>query len=358
MKQIANRQEVDSLFILGAGASHGLSLVKSRTNDHSKSVAPLDKDFLDCINCFCPTKGWRKASTETVLRHWFDRIPATSHGLEEAIIKRVSQYDFLKNLHSRRVRDKCSNEDYLNHLSHLITAYLFRCRSNSSGYTKRFADYIFPKGIKRSDYRNRIVTFNYDTIIDKPLIERGIPKKSLYFDRINSDEKFGTKRTKKQKFPHPLILKLHGSINWRIRRAYFDQLIQGTIDSKQKISIWWDDEKFPQPSDDISPMIIPPVPNKPITTASLFRFLWTIAYEYMHQAKRLFIIGYSCPPTDTLARTMFSQFKSKVLEEVFIVDQNANALGNYRAMFDPPTASRAKWLYYPSIADYIDAEIP
>lgn len=179
----------------------------------------------------------------------------------------------------------------------------------------------------------------------------------MYFDRFAENEEAGLRRSNTNAFQHPLILKLHGSINWRVRRTYFDQLIQGTINPKEKIVIWSDDNRVPEPDDDVSPMIIPPIPNKPITTSSLFRFLWTLAYEYMHEARRLIIIGYSCPPTDTLARTMFGQFKSRNLQEVFIVDPNANALGDYRAMFDPGTASRAKWLYYSSISEYIKGEV-
>lgn len=356
MKQSAQRQEVDSLFVLGAGASHGISEVKTRKHEMSKYVAPLDKDFLQCLDHFCPEIGWRKTSTETVMKHWMDRTPAIEHGLEEAIIKRVSQYEFLKNLHSRRIREKCSNEDYLNHLSHLIAAYLRRCRSNSTDLDATLAGHIFPHGTRRRDLTNRIVTFNYDTLIEEPLLERGYSKRTLYFDRLTDKEEDGIRRTNAQKFPHPLVLKLHGSINWRVQRRDFDQLIQGTVNPKDKLVIWYDENNIPEPGDDISPMIIPPIPNKPITTSNLFRYLWTLAYEYMHEAKRLIIIGYSCPPTDTLARTMFGQFKSKNLKDVFIVDPNANALGDYRSMFEPRTASRAKWHYYPSLSDYVDGE--
>lgn len=356
MKQRVSRQEIDKLFVLGAGASFGLSEVRPRNADFSKSVTPLDKEFLKCLNTFCPRIGWQRHSTEIVLRHWLDRIPATDHGLEEAIIKRVSQYEFLAKIHSRRTRDKCSNRDYLNHLSHLISCYLSRCRPNRSGMTHELAKHVFPSR-RKATLLNRIITFNYDTLIDQALIDRGFGKRTMYFDRIADSEADGISRRAVDIFKHPLILKLHGSINWRVHRRHFDQLIEGSIDPDEKIPIWTSDGTLPQPDDDESPLIIPPIPNKPLTTSSLFRFLWTLAYEYMHEARQLVIIGYSCPPTDTLARTMFSQFKSQNLESVSIVDPNANALGDYREMFEPRMASRAKWLYYPSISEYITNEI-
>lgn len=357
MKREANRQPIDTLFVLGAGASYGLSSVKTKKNLYSRQVTPLDASFLDHLANFKPNNGWRKVSTEIVLKHWFDRRDAVEHGLEEAIIKRVSQYDFLLNLHPTRIKGKCSNPDYLNHLSHLLAEYLIKCKANSSGATRRLMNYIFPPHTAISDYTNRIVTFNYDTIMERPLIERGVSKKKIYFDRIVAKEADGTRRYADEKFLHPLILKLHGSVNWRCSRKYFDQLITGQIDSAEKIVVWSDDKNSAVPDDDESPLIIPPIPNKPITASSLFQFLWTLAYEYMHEAKKIVIAGYSCPPTDTLARTMFSQFKSRKLEEIFVVDPNAMALKSYRDMFEPRTAARAKWRYYPDICSYIDAEV-
>ena len=352
-----NRQEVETLFVLGAGASFGLSTVKTKANQISKKVTPLDKDFLRCLKAFQPTIGWRKTSTDTVFEDWFDRELAENYGLEEAIIKRVNQYEFLSSLHPIRTKGKCGNEDYLNHISHLITAYLNKCRSNRTGNTKKLIDHVFPAGEASSKYKNRIITFNYDTIIERPLIERGLSKKRIYFDRIVSEKSDGLRRKASEKFPHPLILKLHGSVNWRCLREYFDHLIRGSIDPTEKIVIWTEDDGDPQPDDQFSPLIIPPIPNKPITASGIFRFLWTLAYEYMHVAKRIVIVGYSCPPTDTLARTMFNQFRSNNLEEIYVVDPNAITLKNYRDMFESSTASRAKWRYYPNIAEYIDGEV-
>lgn len=357
MKREANRQPVDTLYVLGAGASYGLSAVKAKKNPLSRHVTPLDAKFLEHLEYFKPHNGWKKDSTELVLQQWFDREKAVNHGLEAAIIKRVSQYEFLYNLHPIRIKGKCSNQEYLNHLSHLIADFLVKCRANSSGSARKLVNSIFPLHTAVSEYRDRVITFNYDTIMERPLIDRGVSKKKIYFDRIVAKEADGTRRNADERFPHPLILKLHGSTNWRCSRTYFDQITSGQIDSSEKIIVWSDDKNSAVPDDDVSPLIIPPIPNKPITASSLFRFLWTQAYEYMYEAKRIVIIGYSCPPTDTLARTMFSQFNSRKLEEVFVVDPNAMALKSYRDMFEPRTASRAKWRYYSDISSYIDAEV-
>lgn len=357
MKQEKNRQKVDTLYILGAGASYGLTKVKTKKHPFSCRVTPLDATFLKHLEWSRPPNGWRAESTDLVLQQWFDRAKAVEHGLEEAIIKRVSQYEFLSSLHPTRIKGRCRNAEYLNHLSHLISDSLSRCQANSSGDARKLIQSIFPSRTPAADYCNRVITFNYDTVLERPLIERGLSKKKVYFDRIVARKDEGVRRNADDKFPHPLILKLHGSINWRCDTRHFEDIIRGNVQPKDKVVVWSDDKTCPTPADNDSPLIIPPIPNKPITATSLFRFLWTLAYEYMHEAKRIVIVGYSCPPTDTLARTMFSQFSSRKLEEIYVVDPNAIALKNYREMFEPATAARAKWRYYSDIHAYIESEL-
>ena len=63
VKQESNRQKIETLYVLGAGASFGLTAVKTKKYDFSRIVAPLDTDFLRVLDHFKPSKGWRRAST-------------------------------------------------------------------------------------------------------------------------------------------------------------------------------------------------------------------------------------------------------------------------------------------------------
>ena len=356
MKNKGLRQEIETLYILGAGASFALSQIKAIKGKMPKSVTPLDKDFLHCVEINKPSKGWRRTAIDEIKNGWLDESNVFGEGLEQAIIKRVSQYDFLSNINPARTRLKCSNEDYVNYLTHLITAYLLKAKSNSSGDTKAFVNFVFPIGDKVDTYPNRIITFNYDTLIERPLFERGVSFKKIYFDRIVKEKSDGWNRNADQKFLHPLILKLHGSANWRCSRSDFNKLLTGDP-QEEKFTIWTSD-KAPTPYDDDSPLIIPPIPQKPITRSILFNFLWTTAFEYMHEAKEIVIVGYSCPFTDTLARAMFSHFKNKTLENITVVDPNAGALKNYRDMINTSQLSNnLKWNYYSSFKEYIRVKI-
>lgn len=357
MKNRQLRQEVEKLFVLGAGASFGLSEVDVRKREFARAVTPLDKDFLSRLRHFRPRRGWQRRVFDRVEAQWLDRDEFVSNGLERAIIKRVSQFDFLSSLHPRKTRDHASNSQYVNDISHLITDYLLNCKSNSSGNTKRFMNWVFPVGTNLEDHKNRIITFNYDTLIERPLLDRGVSRKKIYFDRLSAKQEDGRRRNADEKFPHPLVLKLHGSANWRCTRSDLETMIAGRADPETRVDIWSEDHACPDPDDSVSPLIIPPIPNKPITAASIFLHLWTRAYEYLHEAKELVIVGYSCPLTDTLARTMFSHFDAHRLERVTIVDPDALALARYRALMAPKTAASAKWSYFSDFNEYIRQEV-
>lgn len=354
MKIQRARQPVAKLFVLGAGASFALSSVNSRDTKPNRSVTPLDATFLDCLHTSKPANGWRRRSIDLLVSDWLDNSPLLEHGLERAIIKRVSQYDLLSALHPKRTRGKSDNAAYLNHLSHLVTAYLINCKSNSSGSTKRFVNWIFPQKVDPADYKNRVITFNYDTLIERPLLERGVSRRKIYFDRLVARQADTTNRKADEKFLHPLVLKLHGSVNWRCAQSDFESIVHGRGQELGRITIWSDDKPCPSPDDSISPLIIPPIPNKPITAASIFSHLWTTAYEYLHETEELIIVGYSCPPTDTLARTMFTHFENKKLRKIAIVDPNVAALASYAEMIPRCISKRATWTYYSDFRDYID----
>jgi hypothetical protein len=355
MKRRRNRLEVETVYVLGAGSSKALTDVTKRKNKFHRGTAPVDRDFLPSLNAFALRQGWQRHSLDLIKENWLRESPLLDCGLEEAVIKRVADYDMLSALYSDKSRRKCTNEDYLNNLSHLIAAFLLKCRSNNSGDTRTFVNHVFPLKQAVETYPNRIITFNYDLIVDRPLLERGISKRKMYFDRIGACESDGTKRAQGEKFPHPLLLKLHGSLNWRCTRTYFNQIISGSVDRNERIPIWTNDTKCPAPDDEESPLIIPPVPNKPITKASIFQMLWTTALEYLHEARRIVIVGYSCPSTDVLAQSMFSQFRNKNASEVVIVNRSSDALTRYHELMKGRLKAGVEWKYYADFRQYIAA---
>jgi len=352
MKQESKRYPVDTIYILGAGASYALSESASIS---SHKTSPLDKDFMSkLINKFESFKQWQGESIGFIKRHWIGLKSIQSLGLEAAIIERVSKYDFLSHMHPRKISIKRSNEEYLNHLSHLIAAYLFNCKENNKNFAARLIDLIFPVEVPVDQYKNRIVTFNYDSIIDDQMLKRRLAIGQIFFDKLSNRRTDKVRRAKGERFEYPLILKLHGSVSWRVSRDYFDKIINGLIIKDEAIPIWYDNSGPPKPIDDVSPLIIPPIPNKPITQSSIFCFLWQRAYEYLLEAENIVIIGYSCPETDTMAMSMFNQFRGEKLRKITIVDPDASILSKYQRIISP-SGNNLRWEYFASIQDFLDA---
>jgi len=353
-----NRKNVEKLYILGAGSSFSLSSNITGSPMGAKTT-PLDKNFLSTIKEFTARNKWVEDSVKHLLKNWVDEKAIENHGLEEAIIKRIGQYDFLSKLHPQKTKYKSQNSVYLNHLSHLITIILNKCRANSRALDKKFIDYVFPKEKKAIEQNNRIITLNYDTLLDLNLLSRkGYTPRNIYFDRLVNEDSEGVSRTASQKFDHPLILKLHGSINWHVKTEYFDSLIDDPdgLEEQDKQPVWCDQKTVPAPDDQISPLIIPPLPNKPITQIGIFKYLWMTAYEYLHHAKEIVIVGYSCPQTDSIAHAMFSHFNNSEVERVIIVDPDANMLSKYRGIFKNKTSKGVRWQYYETFEEYINGE--
>lgn len=353
-----NRKKVEKLYILGAGSSFSLSS-NITGNQMGAKTTPLDKNFLATIKGFTARNKWVKNSVKHLTKNWVDEKPIEDHGLEEAIIKRIGQYDFLSKLHPQKTRSKSTNAEYLNHLSHLITIILNKCRVNSRALDKKFINSAFPRSKNPLEQNNRIITLNYDTLLDSNLLSRkGYTPRNIYFDRLVNEEKEGCSRTTNQKFDHPLILKLHGSINWHVTTDYFNSLIENPdgLEDLDKQPVWCEQKIVPAPEDNISPLIIPPLPNKPITQIGIFKYLWMTAYEYLHHAKEIVIVGYSCPQTDSIAHAMFSHFNNTNVERVIIVDPDATMLSKYRGIFKNKTSEGVRWQYYATFEEYINAE--
>lgn len=358
MRQKQRRKDVETVFVMGAGSSFSLSCGVS-TGGMTNKTSPLDNNFLQTLLNMTDKNMWVEDAVQHVTDNWMDEGALEENGLEEAIIKRIGQYEFLSNLHPQKTKTKSKNHEYLNNLSHLIARMLWKCKANARNRHVKFINKIFPPSKSAVNQNNRVITFNYDTIIDDVLLARsGISQRQLYFDRLRENKGDTSQRKSSQKFEHPLILKLHGSINWNVATDYFNSIIESPADinPETKEPIWLNSKRIPSPADPISPLIIPPLPSKPITQVGIFKYLWTTAYEYLHDAKEIVIAGYSCPHTDAIAHAMFSHFTNVNAERVVIIDPDANMLSKYRGLFKSSVAKRVKWQYYENFQEYIDSE--
>lgn len=107
-----------------------------------------------------------------------------------------------------------------------------------------------------------------------------------------------------------LLLKLHGSLNWRARLGFTAPYAFGAITHQLA---WHDDassyvhphiERHLEPE----PVMVPPVLTKSgLVEQPVLRLVWSQAFERLVAASGVTFIGYSFPATDTAARVLFSE---------------------------------------------------
>ena len=354
MKQPSNRQKVKKLYVLGAGASYASSLGKNNKWLKDKS-SPLDKDFSRILlEMDIQWPGWVPKTKANLIKNWKDHRRFEEFGLEEAIITQIGHLEFIRAIHKRRTT-AYKAEDFLNEISHLVAYRLERAKESGSNFYKKLSSKIITGMDDAKTFKNRIITFNYDTLLDKHLLKK-FKSRELYFDRLQK-EKGDTKRTKKQIFQHPIMLKLHGSINWSCESNEFLQFFSPIESESHKIGEVWHrtSQRVPKPSDEVSPCLIPPLLSKPVTQIELFKYLWTKASEYLSECEELVICGYSLPPTDNIAVSLFSDFSNNKIKKITIVDPDPFILKKWRDLLNRKNIKKASWDYKDSLQEYIGA---
>ena len=341
MRNSINRLEVKKLFIFGAGVTYSIS---SR-NQQSFKEAPLDSNFISkLLEIDVKKPKWVKPSIEYIVDQWKDEEPIEKFGLEEAIITQNSHLEFIEAIHKNRRNESVTPQSYLSNLSHLICYLLSRVRENRNSLLENFISKFFAN----NNTKNRIITFNYDKIIDEYLLGN-IDPKEMYFDEIKENRSDNSHL----EFESPILLKLHGSINWRCHEDDFNNIINAEEENHRIPEIWIDNRNRPSVNDERFPLIIPPLPQKPITRVKLFQYLWTKAFEYLFEAEEIIIAGYSLPDADGLANSMFRTFKSNSLKIVTIIDPNTDILAKWRSVIRRGNVPSCSWRYYEDFNEYI-----
>ena len=354
MRNKSNRLGVETLYILGAGASYNASC---GSKGPVKSTTPLDNDFCQRIVDLDLNKpAWIRESRDRIVKAWREPPGFNQIGLEQAIIRQLGNIEFAQAIRRRSNRHQIGADDYLNHLVHIICEVLRPAREGPSQLYRRFVNKVFPTGEGQtlSSYNNRVVTFNYDVLLDEHLLNR-YAAGNVYFDGIRIAE--GGPASKK--FPHPLLIKLHGSTNWRCKSSDYNKLIDGSLASSDPAyripEVWREDGDRPSPNDEVTPLIMPPLPDKPLSRIKLFNFLWTKALEYLYEAREIVICGYSLPDADRLAVSLFTNFTNYNLRTVRIADPNPEILKKWRSLFRRSTVSKAvRWEYQEDFAELVE----
>jgi hypothetical protein len=209
-------------------------------------------------------------------------------------------------------------------LAELIDAFLERLEAAKEGSAHKlelaaFARYCLQNSIT-------CITFNYDDLLDQALWEvkpTPYPTKEPYW---HPDGGYGLfcrpsalavrDMSVFMDRPSTLLLKLHGSVNWRPRRGH---RVPYSVDAIHHHETWFrveaDDHDMAVASPEAialhlepEPLIVPPVLVKPeLVEQPVLRVIWHNAYQALLRAHHVVFIGYSFPTTDIAVRTLFDE---------------------------------------------------
>lgn len=313
------REPPKECVILGAGFSFGFS-----------DDAPLMKDFFE--------RAQKKVEKQETLEKVLNRVRGFFPNTENPNLEDAASFLFMRRSTGATKR----NDDlYFRRLVRVISAVLadVHLHPRSVEIENSYRDFFAALLTERTP----IVSFNYDLIAERFLVESsswdGVDGYGVQMDVIGAKmDVIGAKGTDQQRFwggngnSKLALFKLHGSINWGVRNF-------PNADGTRPIEVGFKLSKSvkPIPVEDIEvaretlygataewePFIVPPVAVKSgFLSAGPLENIWYQAQHVMSCCERMFLIGYSCPQTDThvdalIRESLFSEPKEK---KVFIVN--------------------------------------
>ncbi|MBI4289208.1 MAG: SIR2 family protein [Chloroflexi bacterium] len=192
--------------------------------------------------------------------------------------------------------------------------------------------------------RSAVITFNYDTLIERAAFKAGIEEMDLYPVLFNSmqreamwdNSRKGTLR----------LFKLHGSVSWFYSGA---ESFYGESIENPSLPAWGDSKTESEyeaglaASDKIR-LIAPPTTEK----ATYFRHeslrqIWRMASGSLRNATCVYSIGYSLPLTDLGIRFFLQQSGPDPKIPVFVVNRNDQLVGHYEDLLGKSYAIDGKY---------------
>jgi hypothetical protein len=153
------------------------------------------------------------------------------------------------------------------------------------------------------------ISFNYDSLVERSLIElnKWNPSDGYGFEvEFRKGIPPSDAPTAPQAKSEVTVLKLHGSVGWYLNnnQVFIDHRF---LESLGVTGIEDCNEPKTVPYGDSPPSLIEPSFIKTIDKAPAYRQVWRRAREALEKADVIYIIGYSLPDADILARNLLAE---------------------------------------------------
>lgn len=290
--------------VLGAGASRGVKYAHQ-----GKVPSPLDGDFFDLLQRLEPGNDIDEAAVDFVLRR--------CSNLQDFDLRKSMERMFYT-LHLRSyVGHKLLSKNSEREVEELIGNFARAVQSllRAAHGTRHCSHHCTL--LRRLSSRDTIISFNYDLVVERAL--RPLAEENGF--SFNS----GLYGVEGPTTELPLLLKLHGSSNWKLRSGV-------TISVRQRK--WGDFDESPgyrghRGQGTVFPIMLP-FWDKRIEEPP-WSDIWSRTAARLQQTDRLIIWGYSLPLTDVKS------------QELFRVALPTQGKGLKLCVIDPNPESRMRW---------------
>lgn len=308
------------VFILGAGFSRG----------YNQERVPLISDFLEIAENKRTLRpdGDHKELVNFIQKYFGEQyrnvnIETLATFLSTDLVPDVSQkHEFREKLYRQLNRIIIST---------LYDLYGKSCDRGTEKLYQSFADKLVKKG-------THVITFNYDLILDNLLFNTknwytvdgyGVHMKSDFIESIDSTERQARGNSKIH------YLKLHGSLNWGKRiipHPYQGDnitLLDNIPPDRSIIPIEYSSLSNTEMINmHYQSYIIPPILTKQeLYKTPLLQNIWYKSKQLIQMANKIYIIGYSFPPSDFITEFLFRQALSSsqsMPKEIDVIDIKIN----------------------------------
>ena len=335
--------------IFGAGATRGGI---ENTDEKNNVPPPVDKDFFDLANQLIGHQTPRLAGK--VLDDVWKLYNRTYNIGLESYYRELETRALIGGFAKTASRPKDWRKRQSD-LEELIRRVIVQTTTKNTGAptVEKKESKAHKNLLKRLKQGDTVITFNYDLVIEESFESAKLWNPIDGYDMETSGKTMGwTKRwliEKKYKSGAKSaikLLKLHGSINWK--------LIPDKIKLKPKPYLVTTRNGTPRP-ETIS--ILAPGWNKRIDK-NPYKKLWRNARLRLEKCKTLVIVGYSLPETDLLAHALLSEVvrmrakRKDNLKQLHLADPNEGVKERFIELFTPTLGSRGEIFKYKNIKQF------
>jgi hypothetical protein len=370
---------VSTVYILGAGASHGDKLIPIEMIP----PPPATPTPTPLVNGFFTQKlyasiNYPGGTAERDYPEAFGYIRRTRL-LTEAVGEGAwDRLDLEQVFTSIELERSFSNPDsdevaratlIRNQLVRYIQRILSQCTQYCYGQDTRL--FVSTRDVDPDD---SVITFNWDLLLDQELLRGhdGIIQPSFQYNNFSVATRGrsigrGTPVLVGTPGRHGMYLKMHGSLNWHVcgnTKCPGNSELELEINTQLCLSraMGIGNAYCSRCGNEMLPLLIPPLLHKPIADNWIIRSVWGLARQRLKVASKAVVIGFSAAPTDFYAGWLLrSTLGIRKDVKIYVVnpanDEGAPDYADFKRRMDEifPTGYNSAFRYFSDIQAVLNA---